>query len=257
MTMLLLILIHTSKSKDYCKKALIILLGDSPDGVALLHALSSYLPLTTLINLNDDPSLAQPMESIFNPTAKCDISYLDFLCHALARDVPSYLSSHSSSYSHQTLSSIIDWNSSHPEYIPYGQTLFLRALQSPITQESYEKYKQLVKDSFQSLVDYLRSTYSLDCLLTIGKDDLFSSTTVCGIPRANLTLDYYNPDRQQMTVVAVGFSLRDDFLLLRLLHRLEKANLQAGKIDTRTTFQKYVQRPLRYAYRTTSSCSIL
>ena len=197
------------------------------------------------------------MESIFNPAAKCNTSYLDFLCYALARDIPSYLSLHSSLYSHQTLSSIIEWNSIHQEYIPYGQTLFLRALQSPITQETYDKYKQIVKDSFQTLVDHLRSTYSLDCLLTLGNDDMFSSTTICGIPRVNLTLDYYNPDHQQMNFVAVGFSLRDDFLLLRLLERLEKANLQAGKIDTRTTFQKYIHHPIQVAYRTTSNCSIL
>lgn len=236
---------------------MIILSGDSPDGLAILSVLSSYLPLTTLINLNDDSSLNKPMESILNPAAKCDISYLDFLCYAIARDVPSYLSSHSSLYSHQTLSSIIEWNSSHPEYIPYGQTLLLRAIQSPITQEDYEKYKQIVKDSFQSLVDHLRSTYSLDCLLTIGKEDFFSSTTLCGIPRANLTLDYYNPDHQQLTIVAVGLSLHDDFLLLRLLQRLEKANLQAGKIDIRTNFQKYIQHPIRTVYKTTTHCSIL
>lgn len=145
----------------------------------------------------------------------------------------------------------------HPEYIPYGQTLLIRAIQSPITQEAYDKYKQIVQDSFQTLVDYLRATYSLDCLLTLGNADMFSSTTVCGIPRANLTLDYYNPDHQQMNVVAVGLSLRDDFLLLRLLERLEMANLQAGKIDTRTKFQKYIQHPFQVAYRSTSNCSIL
>ncbi len=38
------------------------------------------------------------------------------------------------------------------------------------------------------------------------------------IPRANLTFDYYNP------------------------------NLQAGIIDTRTSFQKYIQNPMRSAY---------
>jgi hypothetical protein len=112
-----------------------------------------------------------------------------------------------------------------------------------------------MKESFQSLINYLKSTYSLDCLLTIGNDDIFSGTTICGIPRANLTLDYYNPDHQQINVVAVGFSLGDDLLLLHFLHRLEKANLQAGKIDTRTPFQKYIQHPIRSAYR--NGCSIL
>ena len=119
----------------------------------------------------------------------------------------------------------------------------------------YDKYKQTVKESFQSVVNYLQSTHSLDCLLTIGNDDMFSSTTICGIPRANLTLDYYNPDHQQINIVAVGFALHDDLLLLRLLHRLEKANLQAGKIDTRSSFQKYLQQPIRSAYR--QGCAIL
>ena len=106
-----------------------------------------------------------------------------------------------------------------------------------------------MKESFQSFVNYLKTKYSLDCLLTIGNGDIFSGTTVCGIPRANLTLDYYNPDHQQINVVAVGFSRGDDLLLLRFLQRLEKANLQAGKIDTRTSFQKYVQYPIRSAYQ--------
>ena len=138
---------------------------------------------------------------------------------------------------------------------PYGQSLFIRALESPITQEDYDKYKETVKDSFQSFVNLLKTKYSLDCLLTIGNDDLFCGTTVCGIPRANLTLDYYNPDHNQINVVAVGFSHGDDLLLLRFLQRLEKANLQAGKIDTRTPFQKYVQGPVRSVYQNT--CSIL
>ncbi len=223
-------------------------IGESQDGIVLLRALSSLLPLTTLIDLNSDDSLTKPIESILNPEATCSASFLDFLCYALARDIPSYLSSHSSFYSHQTLSSIIEWNSSHPEYIPYGQSLFLRAIESPITKETYNKYKQTIKESFQSLIDYLRSTYSLDCLLTI-ENDMFSGTTVCGIPRANLTLDYYNPDHKQINIIAVGFSLHDDLLLLRLLHRLEKANLQAGKIDTRTSFQKYIQHPIKSAYK--------
>ncbi len=224
-------------------------LGESQDGIVLLRALSSLLPLTTLIDLNSDDSLTKPIESILNPKATCNASFLDFLCYALARDIPSYLSSHSSFYSHQTLSSIIEWNSSHPEYIPYGQTLFLRAIQSPINQETYDKYKQTMKESFELFVNYLKSTYSLDCLLTIGNDDMLSCTTVCGIPRANLTLDYYNPNHQQINVVAVGFSLGDDLLLLRFLHRLEKANLQAGKIDTRTPFQKYIQHPIKSVYQ--------
>jgi amidase len=224
-------------------------IGQSQDGIVLLRTLSALLPLTTLIDLNYDEFLVKPIESILNPSAICNISFVDFLCYALARDIPSYLSSHSSFYSHQTLNSIIEWNSSHPEYIPYGQSLFLRAIQSPITEENYNKYKQTIKESFQSIVDYLQSTYSLDCLLTIGNDDMFCGTTICGIPRANLTLDYYNPDHQQINVVAVGLSLHDDYLLLRLLHRLEKANLQAGKIDTRTRFEKYIQHPIKSAYR--------
>ncbi len=182
-------------------------------------------------------------------------SFIDFLCYGLARDIPLYLSSHSSSYSHQTLSSIVQWNLSHSEYIPYGQSLFVRAIESPITQEQYDKYKETLKDAFQSFVNCLKTKYSLDCLLTIGNNDIFAGTTVCGIPRANLTLDYYNPDHSQINVVAVGFSHGDDFLLLRFLQRLEKANLQAGKIDTRTPFQKYVQGPVRSVYQ--NGCSIL
>jgi hypothetical protein len=234
---------------------LVFILGQSQDGIVLVRTLSNLLPLTTLIDLNNDESITQSIESILNPSAICNISFLDFLCYALARDIPLYLSSHSSLYSHQTLSSIIDWNNSHPEYIPYGQTLFLRAIQSPITEEDYNKYKQTIRGSFQSFVDYLRSTYSLDCLLTIGNDDMFSGTTICGIPRANLTLDYYNPNHQQINVVAVGLSLEDDYILLRLLQRLEKANLQAGKIDTRTAFNKYIQHPIKSAYK--NGCSIL
>jgi hypothetical protein len=219
--------------------------GQSQDGVVLLETLSELLPLTTLINLTSDDSLAKPIESILNPAASCNTSFLDVLCYALARDIPSYLSSHSSDYSHQNLPSIIQWNSTHSQYIPYGQTLFLRAIKSPITQKTYDNYKKTVNESFQSLVSYLKSTYSLDCLLTIGNDDMFSGTTICGTPRASLTLDYYNPNHQQINIVAVGFSLGDDLLLLRLLQRLEKANLQAGKIDTRTPFQKYIQHPIK------------
>lgn len=221
----------------------------------MLQTLSALLPLTTLINLNSDLTLAEPIASILNPTASCNVAFLDFLCYALARDIPLYLSSHSTSYTHQTLSSIIKWNSSHSEYIPYGQSLFIRAIESPITQEAYDKYKQTVQQSFQSFINYLKTKYSLDCLLTIGNDDIFSLTTVCGIPRANLTLDYYNPDHKQINVVAIGFSLDDDLLLLRFLQRLEKANLQAGKIDTRTSFQKYIQQPIKTAYQ--NDCSIL
>ncbi|UJR28049.1 hypothetical protein I4U23_009305 [Adineta vaga] len=230
-------------------------LGQSQDGIILLQTLSALLPLTTLVNLNNDQSLAEPITAVLNPTATCNTSFLDFLCYALARDIPLYLSSHSSSYSHQTLQSIIEWNLSHSEYIPYGQSLFIRAIESPITQDSYNAYKQTLKQAYQSFTTYLKSKYSLDCLITIGNDDLFSATTVCGIPRANLTLDYYNPDHQQINVIAIGFSLNDDLLLLRFLQRLEKANLQAGKIDTRTPFQKYLQQPIRSAYQT--GCSIL
>jgi hypothetical protein len=111
-----------------------------------------------------------------------------------------------------------------------------------------------MNESFQSFINYLKTKYSLDFLLTIGNDDMFSSTTICGIPRANLTLDYYNPNHQQINVVAVGFSLGDDLLLLRFLHRLETANLQAGKIDTRTSFQKYIQYPIKSVYQ--QGCSI-
>jgi hypothetical protein len=221
----------------------------------LLQTLASLLPLTTLVDLNKDLSLAEPIASVLNPSASCNTSFLDFLSYSLARDIPSYLSSHSSYYSHQTLSSIIEWNSSHSEYIPYGQSVFIKAIESPITQEIYDKYKQTVNEAFQSFVNYLKSKYSLDCLLTIGGDDIFSGTTICGIPRANLTLDYYIPDHKQINVVAVGFSLGDDLLLLRFLHRLEKANLQAGKIDTRTSFQKYIQQPIRSVYQ--NGCSIL
>jgi hypothetical protein len=220
----------------------------------LLQTLSALLPLTTLVDLNTDLSLAEPIASLLNPASSCNTSFTDFMCYALARDIPSYLSSHSSDYSRQTLSSITEWNSTNSEYIPYGQSLFLRATESPITEESYNKYKQTMQESYKKFVDYLKSKYSLDCLITIGKD-LFPGTTVCGIPRANLTLDYYNPDHQQINVVALGFSPGDDFLLLRFLHRLEKANLQAGKIDTRTSFQKYIQYPVRSVYQ--NGCSIL
>jgi len=192
---------------------------------------------------------------VLNPYATCNTSFLDILCYALARDIPSYLSSHAFYYSHQTLPSIIEWNSSHSQYIPYGQTLFIRAIQSPITQETYDKYKQTAKESFQSFVNYLKSTYSLDCLLTIGNDDMLTGTTICGIPRANLTLNYYNPNHQQINVVAVGLSPGDDLLILRFLHRLEQANLQAGKIDTRTTFQKYIRHPIQSIYQ--NGCTIL
>jgi len=112
-----------------------------------------------------------------------------------------------------------------------------------------------MKESFQSFVNYLKIKYSIDCLLTIGNSDMFSGTTVCGIPRANLTLDYYNPNHQQINVVAVGLSVGDDLLLLRFLHRLENANLKAGKIDTRTVFQKYIQYPIKSVYQ--QDCSIL
>ncbi|CAF0799115.1 unnamed protein product [Rotaria sordida] len=230
-------------------------LGQSQEGIVLLQTLAGQLPLTTLVNLNSDLSLAQPIASVLNPASSCSTTYLDFLCFALARDIRSYLSNHSSCYSHQTLSSIIEWNSSHSQYIPYGQSLFIRAIESPITQETYDEYKKTVQESFQSLINYLKSTYSLDCLVVIGNDDIFAGTTVCGIPRANLTLDYYDPEHQQINVVAVGFSHGDDLLLLRFLQRLEKANLQAGKIDTRTLFQKYVQYPIRSAYQ--NGCSIL
>ncbi|CAF4008175.1 unnamed protein product [Rotaria sp. Silwood2] len=240
---------------NYSRSLRVGYLGQLQDGIALLQTLSGLLPLTTLVNLNSDLSLAQPIASVLNPTSSCNTTFTDVLCYALARDIPSYLSKHSSCYSHQTLSSIIEWNSSHSQYIPYGQSLFIRALESPITEEAYDKYKKSVEEAFQSLINYLKSTYSLDCLVTIGNDDIFSGTTICGIPRANLTLDYYNPEHKQINVVAIGFSHGDDLLLLRFLQRLERANLQAGQIDTRTTFQKYIQHPIISAYN--NSCSIL
>ncbi|CAF0835923.1 unnamed protein product [Adineta steineri] len=230
-------------------------LGQSQDGIVLLQTLSALLPSTTLIDLNKDLSLVSPMTNVMNTANLCDVSFLDFLCYALARDVPLYLSSHASSYSHQTLASIIEWNKSHPQYIPYGQSLFIRAIESPITQEMYDKYKQTLQEAFEKFTDLLKSKYSLDCLITIGNDDYFSCTTACGIPRANLTLDYYIPDHKQINIVVAGFSTNDDLVILRLLQRLEKANLQAGRIDTRTSFQKYIQQPLRGAYQ--NGCSIL
>ncbi|CAF0944146.1 unnamed protein product [Adineta ricciae] len=230
-------------------------LGQSQDGNVLVQTLSALLPLTTLVNLNSDMALAEPIAAVLNPASKCNTSFLDFLCYGLARDIPLYLSSHSSDYCHQTLQSIIQWNCSHSEYIPYGQSLFIRAIESPITQDTYNTYKQTLQQAYQSFTSYLKSTYALDCLLTIGDNDLLTGTTVCGIPRANLTLDYYNPDHNQINVVAVGLSVNDDLLLLRLLQRLEKANLQAGKIDTRTSFQKYFQQPIQSVYR--NGCSIL
>ncbi|CAF3339479.1 unnamed protein product [Rotaria sp. Silwood1] len=242
-------------NNNYHRSLRVGYLGQSQDGIVLFQALSSLLPLTTLINLNSDLSLAQPIASVLNPTSSCSATFQDFLCYALSRDIPSYLSNHSSYYSHQTLSSIIEWNSSHSQYIPYGQSLFIRAIESPITQEAYNEYKKTIQESFQSLVNYLKSTYSLDCLVTIGNDDIFAGTTICGIPRANLTLDYYNPEHRQINVVVIGFSHGDDLLLLRFLQRLEKANLQVGKIDTRTLFQKYIQYPIRSVYN--HGCSIL
>ena len=230
-------------------------LGESHEAVVLLQALSGYLPLTTLVNLNSDAALIEPMTSVLNPTATCGTPMLDFLCFALARDIPKYLSSHLSSYSRRTLPAIVEWNSAHPEYIPYGQSLFLRALQSPISQADYDRYKQTVQDALKTLVEYLKTTYSLDCLLTLGNEDIFAGTTVCGVPRANLTLDYYNPTHQQVNVVAVGLNPGDDFLLLRFLSRLERANLQAGKVDTRSPFQRLVQQPIRSVYQ--HGCSIL
>ena len=229
--------------------------AQSQDGVVLIQTLSSLLPLTTLVNLNPDLSLAQPLTGVLNPTATCSVAFLDFLCYGLARDVPKYLSSHAAFYSRQTLSSIIEWNTTHPEYIPYGQTLFERAVNAPITDEEYQSYKTTLQKAFQSLVDHLKSLYAIDCLLTIGNDDIFSGTTICGIPRANLTLDYYNPEHQQINVVAVGFAPGDDLLILHFLRRLEKANLQAGRVDIRTPFQKYVRQPIEAVYR--RGCNIL
>lgn len=230
-------------------------LAQNPDGVVLIQTLSSLLPLTTLVNLNPDLSLGKPLTDVLNPTASCDVAFLDFLCYALARDVPKYLSSHAALYSHQTLSSIIEWNRNHPEYIPYGQTLFERAVDSPITDEQYQSYKTILQKAFQMLVDHLKTFYRIDCLLTIGNDDLLTGTTICGIPRANLTLDYYEPEHQKLNVVAVGLEPGDDLIILTFLRRLEKANLQAGKIDIRTPFQKYIRHPVENAYR--RRCSIL
>jgi len=222
--------------------------GESIEGNLLIQSLTPFLPLTTLVDLNADEVLGELISSVLDSSNQCNTSFRDILCYALARDIPAYLSSHSSFYSHQTLASLIEWNSSHREYIPYGQSLFLRAQNSSITAEVYNKYKQTINESFQKLVEYLRKTYNLDCLLTIGNDDILTCTTICGIPRANLTLDYYDPKHQQLNVVAVGFASGDDFLLLRLLQRFEKANLQAGMIDIRTRFQKYVQYPFKSIY---------
>ncbi|CAF3469297.1 unnamed protein product [Rotaria socialis] len=227
----------------------------SQEDLVILQSLSPLLPLTTLVDLNKDPVLAQLIIPILDPTRTCNVTFQDYLCYALGRDIPRYLSAHSSSYSHETLSSIVEWNSSHSQYIPYGQLLFTQALESKLTQEAYDKYRQTVEEGFQSFIEYLKSKYSIDCLLTMDNRDIFASTAVCGTPRATLTLDYYNPDHQQINVVAVGFSLGDDLLLLRLLQRLEKARLQVGKIDTRTSFQKYVQQPIKSAYQ--NNCVIL
>ena len=228
--------------------------GESQDGINLLQALAPHLPLTTLVNLNTDENLMKLMSAVINPTDTCHVEFLDTLCYALARDVPQYLSSHSSIYSHITLSSIIKWNKDHPEFIPYGQSLFLRAVESPISSENYEKYRVTLNNAFKAFVDYVQGTCMLDCFLTI-KDDMLASTTMCGVPRASLTLDYYNPKHQQVNVVAVGLSPDDDFLILHALQRLEKANLQAGKIDIRTGFQKYVQQPFQLIYQ--RRCDIL
>lgn len=229
--------------------------GQSDEGNRLIQSLASFLPLTNLVDLNTDVSLAELISSVVNPSAQCNTDFLDIICYTFARDVPSYLSSHSSFYSRRTLSSIIEWNSSHPEYIPYGQSLLLRAQNSPVEPQVYDRYKQSVNESFDKFVEYLRITYELDCLLTIGNDDIFGGTTICGIPRANLILDYYDPNHRQINVIAVGLSSGDDLLLLRLLQRLEKANLQAGMIDIRTRLQKYVQYPLKSVYE--KNCSIL
>ncbi|CAF2061435.1 unnamed protein product [Rotaria magnacalcarata] len=197
----------------------------SQEDLVILQSLSPLLPLTTLVDLNKDPVLAQLIIPILDPSRTCNVTFQDYLCYALGRDILLYLSAHSSSYSHETISSIVEWNSSHSQYIPYGQLLFTQALQSKLTQEAYDKYRQTVKEGFQSFVEYLKSRYSIDCLLTVDNRDIFASTAVCGTPRATLTLDYYNPDHQQINVVAVGFSLGDDLLLFRLLQRLEKARL--------------------------------
>ena len=232
-----------------------IILGHSDDGIVLIQTLAKFLPLTTLVNLNNDLSLIELLSSVLNPTDSCKTTFLDFLCFALARDIPLYLSLHPTSYSYRALSSIVEWNSQHLEYIPYGQTLFIRAIQSPITEEKYNEYKQILQESFQKFVNQIKSKYSLDCLLTIGNEDMLSSTTLCGVPRANLTLNYYNPDYKQINVIAVGLSSNDDLILLRFLHRLEQANLQAGKIDIRTSFQKFIQHPIKSVYR--KNCTIL
>ncbi|CAF4343385.1 unnamed protein product, partial [Rotaria magnacalcarata] len=197
----------------------------SQEDLVILQSLSPLLPLTTLVDLNKDPVLAQLIIPILDPSRTCNVTFQDYLCYALGRDILLYLSAHSSSYSHEIISSIVEWNSSHSQYIPYGQLLFTQALQSKLTQEAYDKYRQTVKEGFQSFVEYLKSRYSIDCLLTVDNRDIFASTAVCGTPRATLTLDYYNPDHQQINVVAVGFSLGDDLLLFRLLQRLEKARL--------------------------------
>lgn len=173
----------------------------------------------------------------------------------MKRDIPLYLSNHSTCYSHHDLSSIVEWNSAHPQYIPYGQSLFVQAITSKLTKEDYDKYRQTVENAWHTYVNYLKTTYSLDCLLLIGNQDIFSGTAVYGIPRANVTLDYYNPDNKKVNAVAVGFSLGDDLLILRVLQRLEKAKLQAGRIDTRTVFQKYIQYPAQSVYQ--HGCSIL
>jgi hypothetical protein len=229
--------------------------GQSQDGTILIQTLSALLPLTTLINLNTDLSLAKPITAVIDPTSSCNVTFQDFVCYALARDVPLYLSSHASFYSRQTLAAIVEWNKAHPEYIPYGQSLFVSALERPITADAYDTYKKTVQDAYKSFVDCLKSRYALDCLITIGNQDIFAGTTLCGIPRANVTLDYYNPDHKQMNVIAVGFSPGDDNLILHFLHRLEQANRQAGKIDTRTTFQKLIQQPKRSAHK--HGCNIL
>ncbi|CAF4590555.1 unnamed protein product, partial [Rotaria sp. Silwood2] len=75
-------------------------------------------------------------------------------------------------------------------------SLFIRAIESPITQEIYDEYKKSIEEAFQSLINYLKSRYSLDCLVTIGNDDIFAGTTIRGIPRTNLTLDYYNSEHK-------------------------------------------------------------
>ncbi|CAF4827887.1 unnamed protein product, partial [Rotaria sp. Silwood1] len=75
--------------------------------------------------------------------------------------------------------------------------------------------------------------------VTIGNDDIFSGTMICSIPRANVTLDYYNFKQPQINIVAIGFSPGDDLLLLRFLQPLEKANYQVVKINTRTLSKIY------------------